>query len=401
MTFIFNLPNSLDIFALFAVILFLSLIVGELVAKLLIIPRITGYIALGFLFGPKALNIVTLELLSESRILVDIALGLFLFRIGRHLDINWLRNDKGLFLTTASEFLITLILVASFITSLGWSIPSAVLGGLIAATTSPVVVLVIARDLISEGPVTRRTTIITSTNNFFAIALFTIILPFIDSNNQTFLASTMQSMYRFLGSIVFGILIFKIMQHICLKILGKVRETQFILFISVIMIAISISKVLGLSSMLVLLSIGIATRNMDDKNALIQIDIGWISNILFIPLFFITGCYLDFKSFADAPLIVLGFILLRSIGKSSAIFIFKKKSSITWNQAFYISLALTPMIGLAIGMTNKISDFSDEIGKQLFSLIAASVAILSIIGPIATQMAFRKSGEAFYNVKKI
>ncbi|MFU8798121.1 MAG: cation:proton antiporter, partial [Gammaproteobacteria bacterium] len=92
--FPFSIPlNSLTLFGL---TLLLGLIGGELAARSRFLPRISGYIVVGFLAGPNVLNIINSSVLIDAHLFVDISLSLILFTLGRHLDFVWLRHDRGL-----------------------------------------------------------------------------------------------------------------------------------------------------------------------------------------------------------------------------------------------------------------------------------------------------------------
>jgi Kef-type K+ transport system membrane component KefB len=110
----------------------------------------------------------------------------------------------------------------------------------------------------------------------------------------------------------------------------------------------------------------------------------------------ITGVHLQLKGLFHATWIVLACILARSVAKSLGIWMFAKSSRITSQQAWALCLALTPMAGLAVGMSNIILDFNPTLGYQLMTIITTVIAILNIIGPVATQLAFVKSGETIH-----
>ena len=66
---------------------------------------------------------------------------------------------------------------------------------------------------------------------------------------------------------------------------------------------------------------------------------------------------------------------------------------ISASQAGTLSLALTPIAGLAIGMTQPIYDIAPEFGARLAAIVISGVAILQLLGPIATRYALIRAGE--------
>lgn len=376
----------------FGLTLLLGLIGGNIAKRIPFLPTISGYIAVGFLVGPEAFKLVTPALLANARIFVDISLGLILFDMGRHLDFVWLKHDRGILSMSIVESSLTFIFVFGLLYWFQLPLAYASLTAAIAVATAPAVVMMIAHDLDAQGPVTRRTFILTSLNNLFGLILFTLLLP-VSLQDMTTSEIIAHASYRLLGSILFGIIIFIITMGIA-RLIGKRKENQFVLFIGSVIFAIGMSSTLNLSSMLSLFTLGICARNFDFKHVLTEVDFGWLARVFIIVLFVITGINLQLKGLWLATSIVILLILARSIAKSIGIYLFAKSSRLTSQQTWALCLALTPMAGEAIGMSNIAIDFNPELGLHLLTITATVITVLNILGPIMTQFAFIQSNEA-------
>jgi Kef-type K+ transport system membrane component KefB len=389
-----HFPIHLDSIALFSITLILGLIGGEFAKRSYFLPIISGYIFIGFLFGPGGFNIVNQDVLATSRIFVNISLSLILFELGRHLDFRWLLRDRGLLYMGATESMLTWLAIFSFTYFfIHLSFLQSALAGTIAMATSPAVVMMVAHDLTSEGPVTRRTLILTSVNNLFALLIFTFLVPFIEPSNTTFIVKLFHAFYQLMGSVILGLTMFKLAQLIA-HFIGKNKDNQFVLFIGLVMLATSLCHVFNFSALLTLFTLGVAARNLDAKNLLIEIDFAWLARLCFILLFVVTGVYLQLNNLWILAGSILIFILVRWIAKVTGIMLFAKSSNLTKQQVFALSFSLLPMACVAIGMSTIITQYNPDFGQKLLSLIAGATAILNIIGPIATQLAFIKTGEA-------
>lgn len=388
MYFLPSFPFELNTITLFGITLLLGLIGGQLARRVRYLPQISGYIAIGFMLGPAGFNVINYSLLTTTRIFVDISLGLILFDIGRHLDFTWLRYDRGLLPTALAESGLTFLLVflvCRLLIGLGW-LPSA-LAASFAMASSPAVMLMVTHDLASEGPITRRVLMLTSINNFFALLVFTLLLPFTRLASLHSLEYWEQCGYHIIGSLVISVAVF-MLARLMAMIIGKSKESQFVLFIGVLIFTIGMTQSLKLPTALSLFFLGVATRNLDFKHALMEIEFGWSTRLFFILLFVVTGMHLRLDGLKMVPLGVIAFILVRGLAKYVGIMLFAKKSQITKQQIIAISLALTPMAGLAISMSYVLNDFNPDINRKISAIIAAVVAILEIFGPIATQLAF-------------
>ncbi|MGE3921270.1 MAG: cation:proton antiporter, partial [Gammaproteobacteria bacterium] len=343
--FIPKFPLSLTAIVLFGLTLLLGLMGGELAKRMRFLPRISGYIAIGFLLGPGGFNIVTPSILITTRMFVDISLGIILFELGRQLDFTWLKYDTGLLPMAIAESGITFLSVFIFLyffINLS-PLPSA-LAATFAMATSPAVVMMVANDLASEGPVTRRTLVLTNLNNFFALTIFSFLLPMTQKSSDmtTF---WMHSSYILLGSLVLGVLMFYLIRLIA-SFIKKQKENQFILFIGTVLLTIGLAQIFKLPTALTLFILGVATRNLDRKHKLMEVDFGWSARLFFIILFVVTGAHLRFEGFKLIALTAIIFILARGFSKTLGIWLFKNASRLTKKQVLSISLALTPMAGL-------------------------------------------------------
>lgn len=391
-----NLSANINPTALCGLILILGLLGGEISRVIKFIPKISGYIAVGILVGPSALNLVNQSVIPNISIFIDISIGLILFNLGRQLDFIWLRHDPSLFYMSLAESSLTFVFIYSAFCFLGFSTLSASFAAAIAMTTSPAVIMLIVNDLASEGPVTRRTLMLTSLNNLWGLIIFILLLPLsminIEMNGNLIIFKSYT--YQIFGSLLLGLSIL-LLSTLVANLVGKYKETQIILFVSMILLTISLANFFEVSAKLSLFIYGVSVRNFDWKHTLLEVDFAWGIRLALILLFVVTGMQVTIDGLIHSTLAVLTFLIVRSIGKATGIWLFARKSRLTKEQTIAIMLSLTPMAGVTMGMLSTLSDFNPDLGRQLTTIIVSVVAILHILGPVATQYALIKSGEAY------
>src|SRR3990167_8768835 len=106
MEFLPTFPLVISPLAAFGFLLLLGALGGFLAHRIPVLPSITGFMIVGLLLGPSVAGVLTHEVLHESLVIVDIALGLILYRLGLSLDL------KALFLAPR---LLVISLVESFL----------------------------------------------------------------------------------------------------------------------------------------------------------------------------------------------------------------------------------------------------------------------------------------------
>src|SRR4051794_36973842 len=153
LSFLPSLPFEMSYPLLFGALLVAGMLGGEC-ARLLRMPRIIGYIVVGFLIGPLVEAMRMRPLIEEARIFVDLALGLVLFDLGRRMDIRWMRRDWTLAASGIAESVLSFCAVFAVLLAFQFSPVHAGLAAAIAMTASPAVLLLVVHDTRSEGQVT-------------------------------------------------------------------------------------------------------------------------------------------------------------------------------------------------------------------------------------------------------
>ena len=174
-SFLPTLPPSLSYPLLFGALLVTGMLGGE-VARRLRLPRVIGYVFVGFAIAPLAAAMGMTPLVEHTRIFVDIALGLVLFDLGRRMDLPWMKRDWTLAASGVAEGFITFGLVMATLMAFDFPPLQSAIAGAIAMATSPAVVLLTVQDLRAEGQVTERALNLTALNSLIASILVTILL---------------------------------------------------------------------------------------------------------------------------------------------------------------------------------------------------------------------------------
>jgi len=386
-------PPAANSFALFGLVLLAGLIGGRVAAMTRVLPAITGYIITGFLLGPGVLGWLTDAALDDARIFADISLGIVVFELGRRLDLAWARHDKWLLPTGLAESLLSFGAMFALLRYFDVAALEAAVAATIGVATAPAVVLLVAAELKAEGPATRRALWHVALNNIVAMLGVALLLPFVEARVASAPWNPIaRALWLVAGSFLMGYVAF-VVARVLARFVGKGDASQFILLVGMIVLTVGAAQVAKLSVLLVLLVFGVCARNLDHERRLIDIRFGHAARLFFVVLFVLTGATLRPEHLGSVAWLGLAFVLVRLIGKAVALFAFARPARVSMSQAATLTLTLTPMAGLAIGMTQPIFDIAPEFGAHLAGIVASGIAILSVLGPIATRYALIQSGE--------
>lgn len=386
-------PPAFGALVQFGALLVAGLLGGELVHRLAALPRITGYVLVGVALGPHALGLVQEPLLAGSRVFVDLALGLIMFELGHRFDLDWLRRNRWLALAALGESVGAFFAIYAALLYLDYPALLAACAAAVGTATSPAVVMLVSHELRASGQITERMLLFTAVNCVSAYVALTLMLPFLHLDHAGSLrAALLHPLYLLGGAALLGFAACHAMLTLA-RWLGKREDRQFVLLVALIVLVVGLARAGGLTVALALLAFGMLARNLDDEHALLPLRFGYASQLLFVVLFVLTGASLDFGAWAVAGTAAAAFIVVRFLGKALSILIFGRLSGVRAGGAGLLSLALLPMSGLAVVMVHDTAALFPLFGAELAAVVLTAVAVLELLGPLATQYALRQAGE--------
>jgi Kef-type K+ transport system membrane component KefB len=389
------LPPELSHAAIFGALVIVGLAAGEILRRYAALPRITGYVLAGAAVGPQGLGLVTDNMLFDLRLLIDLSIGLIVFELGFRLDLKWLRMNRWLLVTAIAEALLAFWAIFGALIAFGYRPVLAAMAAAIGTSTSPAVVMLVVHDVRAQGQVTERLLLFTAVNTAFAYVLLTLLLPFLHLEHQaSWQQAVFHPLYLLWGSLLAGWAACMLMLRLAAW-LGKSEERQFVLMVAMVVVTVGLAHALKLSVSRTLIALGVAARNLDRGYAVVPVHFGHGSQLFFVILFVLVGASLEFSAFtvaAAAP--VAAFILLRFAAKALALVALGPLTGIPPASAGLLAIALLPLSGSAVVVVRDTTSLYPEFGKELAAVVLSAVVILELIGPIATQFALRRAGEA-------
>ncbi len=392
--FLPQFPLPANPLALFGVLLLAGALGGELMRRVLNLPRITGYVLIGLALGASGLNVLDARMLGYTRVFLDVGLGLVLFELGRRLDLEWLRHDRWLAVMALTESLLSF---GCMFGALVWfDIPAlyAAMAAAIGVSSSPAIVLLVAREQRAEGQVTERALNLVAINSVVAFVLLTMALSWIHREYRAgWPAMVLHPVYILAASSYAGFLASVVALWLA-RWLGKQGEQHLALLLALVVLLVGAAEALKFSVLIALLAFGVLARNLDRDHVLMPVDIGRFGQVFFIVLFVVTGALLKVTDLIAGGAIAAVYIAARFVGKSLGVLCLAHLSGIRPGSGGLLSLALLPMSGIALAMTSSAGTLYPAFGAKLATIVLAAALILELVGPLAVQFALRRAGEA-------
>lgn len=389
MTFLPSLPFEITPLIAFGLLLLAGATGGYVAHRFSWLPSITGFMAVGFLIGPGGIALLSQETMSNSRILIDIALALILFRLGLSLDLREIRRNPRLLLVSVIECCATFGGVLYTLQFLGLPLTVATLIAAIAISSSPAVLLHVAHEVGAEGRVTEATQTMVALNNCISFLVFSAVLPVLhQSVGSAWTETIFQPLYRSLGSVLLGLVVGVFLHHIATSMRSAIQY-RLAFVIGSIMLAIGFADYLQLSQLIVPLVMGVAISTIEKaEDRVSSIEFGSSFELFFIVLFTYAGANLHLHELVEFSYFIFFLVLIRMLAKVLSVTAASFFHRLAIREGFSSGLLLVPMAGLAIGLTQTTSKLFPEYANVVSAIVLGSVVLFEAIGPPIAKFAF-------------
>jgi Kef-type K+ transport system membrane component KefB len=386
-------PLADNAIAVFGLLLAAGAIGGYLTHRFNWLPSITGFMLVGFALGPSGAGFVSAETLAHARVLIEVALGLILYRLGLSLDLRAVLASRFLLVATGVESAATLLGVWGLLAMLGVPVATALLIAAIVVSSSPAVLIHVSHELKTAGPVTDTVPPLVAMNNVIAFLAFTLVLPvFLATANTPWENAVFNPLYRMLGSVLLAVVLAH-MLHRMARLSRSASQYRLALVIGTVMLALGLAKMLHLSMLLAPLALGIVVRNLERDALIADMEFGEAFELFFIFLFVFAGANLHLQALIEYAPLAIALVLMRAVAKWGGVVAVARATGLPPMQAHSIGLLLFPMAGLAIGLVNTSESLFPQAAAMVSAIVLGSVAIIETLGPPIAAFAFKIAGE--------
>lgn len=387
-------PDELNLLAAAGLILIAGILGARLLVRWLPVPAITGYVLTGLLIGPAGLQLVDAAMLDRFGLLVDLALGLVLFELGRRVDYRWLLRERRLLLTGIVISLVTFASLYALLVYLGTDKLVAVMVATVGMAASPAVTLNVVRETRAEGQLTERMLNIVVIANVLSFIGFSMALAALHVEYQAGWQSyLLHPLYLFAGSVAVGWVAGRLLIWLG-QLLGNDTGAHLVLMLALIAATVGVTTLYNLSALIALLAFGISSRSSHPRRIVIEPDFSQFTTLLYVLLFVFAGARLELAYLPDLAPVVLAFIVLRLAVSMLLATAMAPVNGITLRKGLLLGLALTPLSGFKIVMVQQAAGSYAEFGARFGALMVSILVILELAGPICTRIALVASGEA-------
>ncbi len=371
------------------------------------LPKITGYLAAGLVFGPHVGSLVTTEMMAAGKAVEGIAVALIALTAGGELRLDWLRKQaRRLLIITASELTVVavgtmaLLLLAAPIfpfmpqDSFATALVVAFVFGAIAVANSPTVTIAVIAETRAEGPVARTVLGVTIVKDMCVIVLFASALAVArgvldaDGGGESVALILLRELG---GSVVAGVAVGALVA-LFLRRIGR----DIPVFVIGVAFAISeVSSALHLEALLVALTAGFWVENFSKAAGHdLIVGIERVALPVFAIFFASAGAGVDLDALSSLWPLALLLVAARALLVWGGTRLGTHLADAEPEVRRYAWLGFVSQAGVSLALASTVARAFPGWGDEVQVLIVAMIAIHEVVGPIGFQWALRRAGEA-------
>jgi Kef-type K+ transport system membrane component KefB len=402
------------------IVIFTGFIFGELCTRFRL-PKVTGYILAGVILNPNLTHFIPKSFIEHTAIVTNISLSFITFSVGGTLFFPKVRSlGKPILFITLFEAELAFLFVAISFALLGpifiyrsqlgllsFFIPLSLLIASLASPTDPSATLAIVHQYHAEGEVTSTVMGVAAFDDILGIINYSLAVALSGVfilHHPLGLHSIAQPFLSILGAIILGCL-FGMILNVLTKIINRETEGVLItLIISLLALCYGSAKLVSVDALLSTMTMGIIVVNYNFKREkLFKMLERYTEELIFVLFFTISAMHLDFSVLLSNYLLILMFVVFRSIGKYSGTVLGGKLSKSSLSVQKFTVGGLIPQGGIVIGLALVIKQnpIFNSISDIIINVIIGATIIHEIFGPVISKFALEKAGEITINKKSV
>ncbi len=390
-------------------LLLAAFVAGEL-ARELRLPRITGYLVIGILFGPYVIGLLPKQTVRDFRLINGVALSLIALQAGGELRMRRLRErllSIGA-MTLYQTIIITAGIVAAvflfrgFFPFLAGESTRAILAvalilGLVAGALSPATTIAVVTEVRSSGVLTDTVLGLSILKDVAILVLIAVIVP----TASVLVDPAAGFDFHQLGEISLTIILALVLGGIVGLLVGlylaKVNLQPILFVLAVALGVVEFSFALGFKDefyILMSLTAGFVVQNFSVHGPRFLDALEANSLPLYALFFAVAGADLDLSvipAIWQAAVIVLVARTVLLYVSTLAGAVAAKDEAIVRSYAW---LGCVAQAGVTLGLANIVRERFPEWGEPVTAAIIAMIAVNQLVGPPLFRFSLVRAGEA-------
>ncbi len=391
--------------ATFGFVLLAAYTLGQ-VAAAIQLPKITGYIVTGLVFGPQILNIFSSAVEADLRVVNDLAIGLIALSAGAEMQLEglkkvarsllWIVAIKGvLILTSVIGLTFALASAIPFLSGqpIGLILSVGMILGVLAFGTSPAATIAVISETGAKGRLADTTLGVAVAKDIVMVILLAVGVALA----RTFSPEGHGFEVGILGELgldlALSLLAGGVLGAVIIAYIRYVGAELWLFVVGVIFAMTAIAHEFHLEALLVFIVAGFVVRNASGLGHDFLHLVEKVALPVYVVFFSVAGAGLDLSALQSVLLVALALVAVRA----AAIFVGTAAATRLAGEPEPIQkfawLSFISQAGVVIGLSIIVENSLPGLGTEIRTLVMGTVAIHLLVGPVLFKFALTQVGE--------
>ncbi len=369
--------------------------------KLLRLPNVTAYIAVGILLGPSCFDIVPQNIIDGTEFLSDISLAFIAFGVGEYFKLSSLKRCglSAAAVTLVEALTVFTVMMCTLYFLVDLELPLAIVLSALAAATAPTSTMMTIRQTRSRGEFVDMLLQVMAFDNLVGLLAYSIaISAALSIMHGGFEASAvMLPIVKNVAAAALGV-VFGVVMKLFLG--GRSADNRLIIVVGLLFAFCGICVLLDVSPLLGCIMIGTVYINLTGDSKLF-LQTAYFTPPLLLIFFVRSGLNFDFSALVgggtigEIPLWVIGIVYftVRILTKYGGAFLGSVITRQSAKVRNFLGMALIPQAGVAIGLAALgARSLGGEVGAALETVVLFACILYEFVGPPLARWSLSISG---------
>ena len=367
---------------------------GYLVQRHTGLPKVVGYTLVGTVAGLLGFSGAVWPLQGIGLFLLELGIALVLFEAGARIPLRWFRHNPMVLVQSVAESAFTYFAV--YWVLLWLDVPTRAAGplALVALAASPAILTRVVQDTNAAGPVTDRAIVLATLSTLYALTLGSAQAELINRPAAR-LADTIYPVMVVLGvSIIVGAVL-ALALRMALRFMSPASENTSMLLLTLIAATTTVAGFMGGSAPLAALLGGMLLKQLNPRPWAWPRQMGTASSLLTMLMFVLVSTVAAQADWSGPVAgVVLALIVVRLVAKAVGVGVGNVGSGASWQQAFWVSCAMTPMSSIALLIASQFVLASASTGHLIARVALPAILLMEVLGAVIATVAIYRAGES-------
>ncbi|MFH2006355.1 MAG: cation:proton antiporter [bacterium] len=400
----------------FGFMLLAAYLSGDALAHLKM-PKITGYILAGIIFGPYVLNFVSRDTVTDLKLIDDLALTFIALAAGGELRLKDLKaRQKSIILTVLFLSGIVFLGVSTFVffarplmpflegKSLVNVIAVAAIVGTFAVARSPSSAIAIISETKARGPFTEMVLGVTVLMDVGVIAFFAIVVSLCQAavsgagmDFRLIFTMILEIAISIAAGVLLGVLMGQYIKRVKAELMVFILGVAFLTTFGSKQLAIYLHDSHGIAfhlhSMLICITAGFLVQNFSPNGELFMEKVDHSSLPIYVIFFALVGADLNISALEATWLIALLIVGARISLIWTGAYLGGRLSGDPRVMCHWSGPSFITQAGVSLGLAGIVKARFPDWGTAVSTMIVAVITLNQVIGPVTFKLALNAVGE--------